>query len=272
MVYVVGHRGAAGVQPENTLKGFRYALELGVDYVECDVHLTRDGHLVVMHDSTVNRTTNGWGAIRELTFDRIRRLDAGDGEQAPTLDEVLETVRGKARLLCELKGMGVEEAAVAAVRAHGMEEEVTFTSFSLERLARVRELGSHYRIGAILPNATEFEIARAAALGAVGIGVHYKNLCLRILEEAHKAGLEVRAWNPDTLPEQQAMIALGADGISTNRPDILIKYLRRSAAPVDPEEIASPAGASLTDTSLTESTSTESSPANPLSTEASKEE
>ncbi|HXF64887.1 MAG TPA: glycerophosphodiester phosphodiesterase family protein [Caldilineaceae bacterium] len=258
MVYVVGHRGAAGVQPENTLKGFRYALELGVDYVECDVHLTRDGHLVVMHDATVNRTTNGAGAIRDLTFERIRRLDAGDGEQVPTLDEVLETVRGRARLLCELKGMGVEEAAVAAVRAHGMEEEVTFTSFSLERLARVRELGSHYRIGAILPNATEFEIARAAALAAVGIGVHYKNLCLRILEEAHQAGLEVRAWNPDTLPEQQAMIALGVDGISTNRPDILIAYLRRSTARLKPEleNIASPANPLLTEATETESTAT----------------
>lgn len=259
MVYVVGHRGAAGVLPENTLKGFRYALELGVDYVECDVHLTRDNHLVVMHDATVNRTTNGAGAIRDMTFDRIRRLDAGDGEQVPTLDEVLETVRGKAGLLCELKGVGVEEAAVATVRAHGMEEEVTFTSFSLERLARVRELGSQYRIGAILPNATEFEIARAAALGAVGIGVHYKNLCLRILEEAHKAGLEVRAWNPDTLPEQQAMIALGADGISTNRPNILLAYLRGSTAPLEStiEDTASSANPSSTEAASAEASKEE---------------
>lgn len=226
MVYVVGHRGAAGEQPENTLKGFRYALDLGVDYVECDVHLTRDGQLVVMHDATVDRTTNGQGAISALNLDRIRSLDAGDGEQAPTFDEVLELVAGRAPLLCELKGSGVEEAAVAAVVARGMEGQVVFTSFSLDRLATVRQLGDHYRIGAILPNASEIEIARAMALDVEAIGVRYTNLCYRILAQAHAAGLQVRAWNPDTLAEQQAMIALGVDGISTNRPSLLLDYLR----------------------------------------------
>ena len=92
MVYVVGHRGAAGVLPENTLAGFRYAIELGVDYVECDVHLSRDGQLVVMHDATVDRTTDATGAICDLDFNRIRALDAGEGEQIPTLDEVLALV------------------------------------------------------------------------------------------------------------------------------------------------------------------------------------
>ena len=120
MVYVVGHRGAAGVMPENTIKGFRYAIELGVDYVECDVHLSRDKQLMVMHDATVDRTTNGRGAIRDLTAARIRSLDAGQGEQVPLLDEVLETVRGEVHLLIELKGTGVEHAAVEAVKAQSM--------------------------------------------------------------------------------------------------------------------------------------------------------
>jgi glycerophosphoryl diester phosphodiesterase len=231
MVQVIGHRGAAGEQPENTLKGFRYALDLGVDYVECDVHLTRDDRLVVMHDATVDRTTNGQGAIRALTFDRIRSLDAGKGEQVPTLDEVLDVVRGRARLLCELKGAGVEEAAVQAVAAHDMVDQVYFTSFSLDRLARVRQMGDHYRLGAILPNPSEFEIARAVELGAEAIGVQYRNLCYRVLDQAHEAGLQVRAWNPDTLAEQQAMIALGVDAICTNRPKALLAYLRGTAAP-----------------------------------------
>ena len=116
MVYVVGHRGAMALMPENTLKGFRYAIELGVDYVECDVHLSRDGQLVVMHDTTVDRTTNGHGAIRDLAFARLRSLDAGDGEQVPTLDEVLETVRHEVHLLIELKGSeGHDEGLVVRV-------------------------------------------------------------------------------------------------------------------------------------------------------------
>ena len=238
MVYVVGHRGAAGVMPENTIKGFRYAIELGVDYVECDVHLSRDKQLMVMHDATVDRTTNGRGAIRDLTAARIRSLDAGQGEQVPLLDEVLETVRGEVHLLIELKGTGVEHAAVEAVKAQSMQEYVTFTSFALERLALVREMGKEYRLGAILPNPTDFDLARAVELQAVGIGIRYTNLCLRHVEAAHALGLEVRAWNPDTWDEQQAMITLGVDGISTNRPDILLSNLGRQGeqvvAPDDP--------------------------------------
>jgi glycerophosphoryl diester phosphodiesterase len=230
MVYVVGHRGAAGLMPENTIKGFRFAIELGVDSVECDVHLSRDKQLVVMHDTTVNRTTNGHGAIRDLAASRIRSLNAGDGEQVPTLDEVLETVRNEVHLLIELKGIGVEWAAVEAVKAHGMEEEVTFSSFALERLAAVRAMGTGYRVRAILPNPTDFELARASALQAVGIDIRYNHACFRMVEAAQALGLEVLAWNPDSWREQQAMIALGVDGVSSNRPDILLEKLGRASA------------------------------------------
>ena len=225
MVYVVGHRGAAGVRPENTLNGFRYAIDLGVDYVECDVHLSRDEQLVVMHDATVDRTTDATGAICDLDFDRIRSLDAGKGEQVPTLDEVLDVVQGRVKLLCELKGAGVEEAAVAAVKARGMAGEVFFTCFDMDRLEAVRRLGDELLIGAILPDPSEEDIVRALAFGAAGIGIQYRNLCLRQVERVLSAGLDLRAWNPDTLAEQQAMIALGAKGVSTNRPDILLDYL-----------------------------------------------
>lgn len=237
MIYVVGHRGAAGVFPENTLMGFRYAIELGVDYVECDVHLTRDGHLVVMHDATVDRTTNGSGRIDELDFATIRVLDAGKGEIVPTLDEVLTTVQGKVRLLCELKGAGVEDAAVDAVLARGMGSEVIFTSFHLERLQAVKRHGEHLRIGAIFSDPTDDDIARAASLGVTGIGVHYKSLNLRTVERVLSEGIDLRAWNPDTLREQLAMIALGVSGVSTNRPDILLKHLAESGkreAPATP--------------------------------------
>jgi glycerophosphoryl diester phosphodiesterase len=227
MVYVVGHRGAAGVMPENTIKGFRYAIALGVDAVECDVHLSRDKQLVVMHDSTVDRTTNGRGAIRDLALARIRTLDAGEGEPVPTLEELLETVRNEVHLLIELKGIGVERAAVEAVKAQGMVDDVTFSSFALERLAAVRSMGKQYRVRAILPNPTDFELARAVAIDAVGIDVRYQNACFRVIEAAQAMGLEVLAWNPDTWREQQVMIGLGVEGVSTNRPDLLLEQLGR---------------------------------------------
>ena len=225
-MYVVGHRGAAGVLPENTVGGFQYAIDLGLSYVECDVHLTLDNHLVVMHDPKVDRTTNAKGEIRQLNFETVRQLDAGDGTQVPTLDEVLALTRGKATLLIELKGAGTEQAAVDAVKERGMDREVIFTSFNTDRIQTVKKMDDKLSIGAILPSPGKDDIQRAKDLGAVGFGVNYRNLCLWMVEEANTLELNIRAWNPDTLPEQKAMMALGVDGVSTNRPDILMSFLR----------------------------------------------
>lgn len=228
-MYVVGHRGAAGVLPENTIKGFEYAIGLGVTYVECDVHLTSDHHLVVMHDETVDRTTHASGKIREMTFEAIRSLDAGDGLQVPTLEEVLAVTKGKVHLLCELKGGDTEEMAVGQVKDAGMDYEVTFTSFQLDRIQKVKKMDASLQIGAILPSPSVDDIQMAKDMGVVGFGVRYKNVCLWMVEAARKLGLEIRAWNPDMLSEQKAMIGLGVDGVSTNRPDILMAYLNEGA-------------------------------------------
>jgi len=237
MIYVVGHRGAAGVEPENTIRGFRYALELGVDYVECDVHLTKDNQLIVMHDETVDRTTNGTGAIRNLTFAEVRSLDAGKGERVPTLAEVLEVVKDRAILLIELKGEGVEEQAVQTVKEMQMDEQVIFTSFHLDRIRKVKSplppfakggKGgiSSLKVGAIFGQPPADACQQALDAGASGIGVHYRNLRRELVNKAHSHGLDVRAWNPDTVPEMQAMIDLGVNGVSSNRPDLLISLVR----------------------------------------------
>lgn len=226
MIFSLGHRGAAGVQPENTLKGFRYALNLGIDAVECDVHLTRDDHLVVIHDDTVDRTTNGSGAVRNMTLAQLRRLDAGQGERIPTLNEVLDLVIGRAKLFCELKGEGVVDAAVDTVVARAAQEKVVFISFLYARLQEVRRRGEQFTIGTISPEGTLADFERSAEIGAFSVGVNYKNICLRVVDQARALGVGIRAWNPDTLWEQQAMVGLGVDGIGTNRPDILVPYLR----------------------------------------------
>ena len=120
MTEVVGHRGAKGLVPENTLPSFEAAIAFGCDATECDVHLSADGHLVVCHDHTVDRTTNGTGAIAAMTLTELRVLDAGNGAQIPLFEEVLALVKGRITLLCELKGDGTADAAVAAVRTAGM--------------------------------------------------------------------------------------------------------------------------------------------------------
>lgn len=223
----VGHRGAAGLEPENTLRGFRRAIELGVDFVECDVHLTRDGRLAVIHDETVDRTTDGHGSVSGFTWDELRRLDAGMRERIPALEEVLETVRGHVGVLVELKGAGVEEAALKTAQALGMADAVFFTSFHLDRIERIRRLSPSQATGAIFGDPPPDACARAAAAGARSLGINHRFLTPILVQEARDRRLPLRAWNPDTEPEIEQMVDLGVDGIGSNRPDRLLAVLRR---------------------------------------------
>jgi glycerophosphoryl diester phosphodiesterase len=226
---LVGHRGAAGILPENTLPGFQHAIDLGMHAVECDVHLTHDDLLVVIHDDTVDRTTNGTGAVRDLDFAALRKLDAGDGATIPTLEEVLAITQGKVLLLCELKGEGVVDAAVDTVLSLGLADQVLFTAFDPNRLESVKRRDTALRTGAILWDPTDADIDRALDLSVEAVAIHYRNLCLRMVEQVRDAGITLRAWNPDTEPEIRAVHTLGVTSISSNRPDRLAAFARSVA-------------------------------------------
>ena len=120
MVKIMGHRGAKAYEPENTLRSIRRALELGVHAVEIDIHLSRDGRLVVIHDATVDRTTNGKGRVADLTWEELRRLDAGLGEAVPSLEEVTALVHGRAHLFIELKDRQAVEPLAAFFKTHNL--------------------------------------------------------------------------------------------------------------------------------------------------------
>lgn len=226
-MYVVGHRGAAGVQPENTLAGFQYALNLGCEYVETDVHLSKDGHLVIIHDDTVDRTTNGSGRVAEMTLAELRALDAGQGRQIPLLQEVLDVVRGKAILLCELKGPWTPDPVVRMVLANRMSEQVIFTSFHFGRLARVKQIDARLRIGATFGDPPQDALEEAMALGADTVGIQHIKMNEKFVVAARKLGLNLRAWNPDSEEDIQRIIDLEPTGISSNRPDRVMKLLKR---------------------------------------------
>lgn len=228
MTYVVGHRGAAGLKPENTLAGFREAVALGADFAECDVHLTKDNQVVVIHDDTLDRTTNGKGAIRALTLDEIRQHDAGGGEQVPTLDEVLDVVTPKLRLLCELKNDTVVPAAVAKVRERGLIDRVTFISFNVAALTLARAQGNDVKLGYLLFNPTEADIAFAQYLRTESIEMDYRRACYHVIRAIQGAGLLARCWTPNDPGEFTALTHLGMDSITTDRPDLLLKHLGRA--------------------------------------------
>ena len=226
MIEVVGHRGAKGLVPENTLPSFEKAIALGCDATECDVHLSADGHLVVCHDHTVDRTTNGSGRIAEMTMAELRALDAGNGAPIPLFDEVLSVVKGRILLLCELKGEDTADAAVAAVRRAGMTESVVFSCFDYDRLARVRELGAELHVTGISSKPDAAGLERLVALGASHMDIYWTELSLEVVDAIHARGLLCRGWNPDTEADIRATLAMGVDSVSSNYPDLAVRVAR----------------------------------------------
>jgi len=226
MVKVTGHRGAAALEPENTIKSVRKALDLGVDQVEIDVHLTKDGRLVVIHDERVDRTTNGRGYVRDLTLAEIRKLDAGKGERVPTLQEVVDAVRGRAVLQIELKGLGVERETVGTVEANRIVEEVVLTSFRHGAVKRARELNPRLETGVLFYCHPVRVCQLALDAGASAIHPNVDFVDRAMVEEAHGLGLKVRAWNSDDEDQMRRLIGLGVDAIGSNRPDLLMKVVR----------------------------------------------
>ena len=227
MVQVIGHRGVAGLEPENTLRSFEKAIELGVDYVECDVRLTADGWPVLMHDETVDRTTNGSGAVAQMAFAHVRQLDAGGGERVPTLEEFLDLIQGKVKAHVELKGDGSEDAVLRLLDARGGRDDVVLTSGDTQKLRRVRALNGKVTLEHIFSQPPPDAIQRAHSAKAKRVSTHFSHATADFVEACHAAFLEVIAWPPNTEATMQAMIDLGVDYICTDRPDILLRLLGR---------------------------------------------
>ena len=227
MVQVIGHRGVAGLEPENTLRSFRRAIELGVDYLECDVHFTKDGQLAIIHDKTVDRTTNGTGPVGEYTLASIRELDAGKGERIPTLQEVLDLARGHVKLHVELKGEGAEAVVPSVVRERSMAEHVVLTCGNTDRLKRLRAAEPDFPFEHIFGDPPPDAIERALSVGASRISVNIRYATADYVRAAQSHGLLVIAWPPNTEEEMRRMLDLGVDMICTDRADLLLALLGR---------------------------------------------
>lgn len=224
---ITAHRGAGFLEPENTLRALRRAIALGVDQIEVDARLTRDGRVILMHDPTVDRTTNGVGRVADLTLAQLRQLDAGLGELVPTLEEALACVRGKVVLQIELKEAHTAAAVVRAVVAAGMEDAVIVTSFVHRWLQEVHTYHPRIRTGALWTRPPHDVVQRARRLGVHALHVWHGHIDEQLVATAHAHGLLVRAWNANHAEEMRRLIALGVDAISSDRPDILLAVYRR---------------------------------------------
>ncbi len=216
----IGHRGARAYEPENTLRSFRKALEIGVDAIEFDVRKTRDNHLIVIHDADVKRTTNGKGLVADLTLKEIKELSTEKDEKLPTLEEALEFLDNKVTILIELKEQGYEEKVLDVVCAKKVEKNVIITSFLEPALQKTRELNKTIQTGLIYakhPN----PLKSALELKANYLLPLYRFTHTANVEKAHQNGLKVLVWTINTKEEAEEYAKKGIDGIATDKPDIL---------------------------------------------------
>jgi glycerophosphoryl diester phosphodiesterase len=227
MVRIMGHRGAPVAEPENTLRSFRRALEMGVAMVEMDVQLTKDGRLAVIHDDTVDRTTNGQGPVKDFTLAELRCLDAGQGEPVPALEEVFGLVKGKARLVVELKH---PEAAPALLRFFQEQQAFEYAkviSFWHPAVKALKEQEPKLATGVLMVGCPADPVGLARAAKADALVLQYSYVTPELVAAAHSQNLRVYVWNIDDIDTLQPYLTMNLDGIGSNRPDVLIKYLSR---------------------------------------------
>jgi glycerophosphoryl diester phosphodiesterase len=236
---LIAHRGASGHAPENTLAAFRKAVAQGVAFIETDLQLTRDTHLVAIHDDTVNRTTNGQGAVHDLSLEEIRRLDAGSwfgsefaGERIPTLEEILDfSKKHDVVFYLELKpagSWGGEHALIGALRKSGEIARTVVISFDAGILAAVRKIEPTLMTGLLYEGNIDDPLDKALEIGA-------RQLCVRgdlvtpwLLGQARRRDLQIVAWTVNQGAHMRLLMAAGIDGIMSDYPDRLVAANKKS--------------------------------------------
>lgn len=229
---VWAHRGASGHRPENTLDAFALAMEMGADGIELDVQLSADGEVVVIHDETVDRVTEGRGRVAELTLRTLKSLNAAhtfpgsDPVRVPTLAEVFALLRPTGLTInVELKNSrepypGLEEKCIALAREMGVAERVWFSSFQHYSLVRIKEIAPEFPCGLLYDATMVRPWQYARALGMDALHPHYTELSvLGEVEESHRAGIRVHTWTVNRETELRFAIGAGVDAVITNYPD-----------------------------------------------------
>ena len=217
----IGHRGACGYRPENTLASIEHAITLGCHFTEVDVRRTADGTLVLLHDERVDRTTNGRGLIADLTVENAQKLDAGSGQMIPTLEETLAMAGGRIGLILEFKVPGLAYDACATVRGSGFVGPVIYASFLHEELQHVRRIDPQALTLALFKRVPENPSATALNLQATHVGVRIDAVTKSLVHSLHESGVMVVVYTVDKPAAIKRTKLLGVDGIISDFPDRL---------------------------------------------------
>jgi glycerophosphoryl diester phosphodiesterase len=239
---IIAHRGDSANRPENTLSACKEALSLGADIVEVDVQLTKDGHVVVLHDVTVNRTTDGTGSVRDMTLAEVKKLTAGcprrfgvqyKDEKIPTLGEVLDLARGKAKIMIEIKRESVsaeddaiESKVMAEIEKRRLQKEAIVISFERRSLLRCRKLQPDVRRGHVFYRESTADVLGAATETDSDLVMPEKGMLSDELREGTDAvGLKVATWVVDDPAELRALSHFDLYAVGSNCPGVLLDAL-----------------------------------------------
>jgi glycerophosphoryl diester phosphodiesterase len=215
----IGHRGAAGHAPENTLAAIRKGIALGVDYVEFDVQRSLDGSLVLLHDERVDRTTNGAGRVSSLSWRELQLLDAGDGERIPSLEAALTAASGRTGVMLEAKSPGTGPAIYRAVQAAAFSGPVVYASFLHEEILEIRRSDPLARTLALMGRVPPSDAAFAREAKATLVGLAHHSATGELIAALHDAGLEVWLYTVNQPTKITRAISIGADGVISNYPE-----------------------------------------------------
>ena len=221
----IGHRGCAGLEPENTLRGVKRAIEAGCGMVEVDVHLV-DGELVVIHDSTVDRTTNGVGRVDSYTLENLRRLDAGKGEKVPLIEEVLALCLGKAAVNIELKGANCVKPLIEMME-NRKGPEVLVSSFDWDQLSQYKVMEPSGCVAVLVDRAKQIEKALQLAeeLDAYSLNPSMRILSRNLVQQVHGSGRKVFPFTVREVADFLELREAGADGCFVDDPNMVISRL-----------------------------------------------
>ena len=218
----IGHRGAAGHAPENTLAAIETGIRLGADFVEIDVRRTVDGVLVALHDASVRRTTDGRGRVDALSLRQLRAFNAGNGERIPTVEEVLKSVAAsRVGLMLELKVTGVAHLTVDTVRAADCKNPVIYASFLHDELTQVRAVEPKAALMVLFDRLPRAPVAYAAQYQAAYVGVRHDRATRPIVEAFHRENMLVWVYTANHREDIGRAISLGVDGVISDFPERL---------------------------------------------------
>ena len=225
MILIIGHRGASSVSPENTLKAFQKAIELKADYVEFDVQETRDGNLVVTHDEDIKRITGKDGLIKDMTLNELRKLNFGEGEKIPTLQELVELTKNKISLNCEIKVEGITEKVIHVFREYDIIDTTLVSSFIHDELLKIQKLEPSLKLASLEPTPGTIKIdwdkKKEMIQYCIDNNLYAINPLVMMVDQqfvdfAHANNIKVFPWTVDSKVSIKKLIRLGVDGIITN--------------------------------------------------------